>query len=61
MEFTYIWCSRPGGYDTGYTIIPVSRFIGRRELWKGAWDYDKMMTTLERVTAATGIKDKDIL
>ena len=61
MEFTYIWCSRPGGYDTGYTIIPVSRFIGRRELWKGAWDYDKMMTTLERVTASTGIKDKDIL
>lgn len=61
LEFTYIWCSRPGGYDNGYTIIPVSRFIGRKEMWKGGWDYDKMMTTLERVMDATGIKDKDIL
>lgn len=61
LEFTYIWCSRPGGYDDGYTIIPVSRFIGRREMWKGGWDYDKMMATLKRVMETTGIKDKDIL
>lgn len=60
-EYTYIWCSRPGGYDNGYTIIPVSSFIGKRDMWLGAWDYDKMMTTLERVMNATGIKDKDIL
>ena len=60
MEFTYIWCSRPGGFDNGYTIIPVNRFIGKKDLWKGGWDYDKMMTTLERVMKATGIKDKDI-
>ncbi len=59
-EYTYIWCSRPGGYDNGYTIIPVSRFIGKRDMWLGAWDYDKMMTTLERVMNATEIKDKDI-
>ena len=60
MEFTYIWCSRPGGFDNGYTIIPVNRFIGKKDLWKGGWDYDKMMTTLERVMNATEIKDKDI-
>lgn len=59
-EYTYIWCSRPGGFDNGYTIIPVNRFIGKKDLWKGGWDYDKMMTTLERVMKATGIKDKDI-
>lgn len=60
VEFTYIWCSRPGGFDDGYTILPVGRFIGRKELWKGTWDYDKMMATLERIMNATGIKDKDI-
>lgn len=61
LEFTYIWCSRPGGFNNGYTIIPVGSFIGKRHLWQGGWDYDKMMATLERVMNETGIKDKDIL
>ena len=61
LEFTYIWCSRPGGFDNGYTVIPVGDFIGKRHLWQGGWDYDKMMATLERVMNETGIKDKNIL
>ena len=28
IRFTYLWCSRPGGYGTSYTIIPIKHFIG---------------------------------
>lgn len=57
LEFTYLWCSRPGGYDDSYTVIPVVEFTGRREEWKGASDYDKMIETYRRVSDITGIKD----
>lgn len=59
LEVTYLWCSRPGGYSTGYTVIPVKEFIGRRDAWNGAWDYDKMMETYRRVKLVTGIEDQE--
>lgn len=57
LEFTYIWCSRPGGYNGSYTVIPVKRFIGRRDIWTGTYDYDRMLETYNRVKEKTGIKD----
>ena len=57
MEFTYIWCSRPGGYNSSYTVIPVKKFIGKRERWTGTYDYDKMIDTYNHVKEKTGIKD----
>jgi len=57
-EFDYIWCSRPGGFNDRYTILPVKDFLGREDLWKGRFDYDKMVRTLQRVSETTGIKDK---
>ena len=61
LEFTYLWCSRPGGFNDSYTVIPVEDYIGRRDEWKGPWDYDKMVGTYGRVREITGIKDiKDI-
>lgn len=57
LEFTYLWCSRPGGYGDSYTVLPVADYLGKRELWKGGWDYDKMTATYERVMEATGIKE----
>ncbi len=48
-EPTWLWCSRPGGFNSSYTVIPIEEYIGRKEEWAGAWDYDKMMTTYERV------------
>ena len=57
LELTFLWCSRPGGFNDSYTVVPVARYIGRRELWKGAWDYDKMMQTYSRVSQITGITD----
>ena len=47
--FKYLWCSLPGGYNKGYTVIPVEDFIGKRELWHGKWDYDKMINTYNRI------------
>lgn len=57
LEFTYIWCSRPGGYNGSYTVIPVKKFIGKRDLWTGVYDYDKMIDTYNHVKDKTGIKD----
>ncbi len=57
LEFTYLWCSRPGGYSDSYTIIPVADFAGRRDEWKNGWDYDRMMETYRHVSKVTGIKD----
>lgn len=48
-ELTWLWCSRPGGYADGYCVIPVEDFIGTRESWTGKWEYDKMVSTYEKV------------
>ena len=49
MEPTITWCSRPGGFGTGYAVIPVESQIGKRDEWLGGWEYDKMVTTYERI------------
>lgn len=56
-EFTYLWCSRPGGYTDTYMVLPVREFIGSRESWTGKWEYDKMIGTYYDVMSETGIKD----
>ena len=57
VKFTCLWCSRPGGLTSSYTVIPVKEFIGKKELWKGGWEYDKMISTYERVLKITGVED----
>ena len=49
LKFTHLWCSRPGGLTDSYTVIAIDKFIGKRHLWGNTWDYDKMITTYERV------------
>lgn len=45
-ELTWLWCSRPGGYDKDdYMVIPIEEYIGRRDEWTGTYDYDKMVNT----------------
>ena len=56
-RYKYLWCSRPGGFCSSYTVLPVSEFIGTRESWQGPWEYDKMISTYERVKNATGIEE----
>ena len=56
-ELKYLWCSRPGGFNSRYTVVPVEDYIGRREEWEGPWDYDKMIRTYRRVLKETGLND----
>ena len=44
-----LWCSRPGGYGDVYTVLPVKDFIGKREEFRGSWNYDRMMDTYNRL------------
>lgn len=57
IDLTYLWCSRPGGYSDSYTVIPIKSYIGKRDMWKGEWDYDKMVSSYKRVQEITGIED----
>ena len=53
MELDYLWCSRPGGFNGCYTVIPVAEYIGKKALWQNSYDYDKMISTYERVRKET--------
>ena len=57
IKFTYLWCSRPGGYTSSYTVLPVKEFIDKKNQWTGTWDYDKMVSTYNRVKDIIGIED----
>lgn len=48
-EYELLWCSRPGGYCSKYTVLPIERFIGTRDSWHGPWEYDKMIETRKRI------------
>lgn len=56
-EYTFLWCSRPGGFNNSYTVIPIRDFIGREDLWDNTWDYQRMISSYERVKKETGIND----
>ncbi len=55
LELDYLWCSRPGGYDNTYTVIPVKEFMDRSSKWSNPADHWKMVDTYNRVSKATGI------
>lgn len=55
-ELTFLWCSRPGGFNNGYTVIPIEEYMDRRDMWQSDWDYLNMVETYERVKKATGIE-----
>lgn len=59
LEYTYLWSSRPGGYGSHYTILPVKDQIGKSSDWMGKWEYDKMISTYNRVLKETGVKDTE--
>lgn len=48
-DYELLWCSRPGGYSSKYTVLPVERFIGTRDSWHGPWEYDRMIETRKRI------------
>jgi hypothetical protein len=56
LELTFLWCSRPGGFNGSYTVIPVEEYIEKRELWQNDRDYVNMVETYRRVKKTTGIE-----
>ena len=57
-EVTYLWCSLPGRLRENYTTVAVKDYIGKREIWKNGYDYDKMIKTYTHVKSVTGVTDK---
>ncbi len=48
-ELIWLWCSRPGGFDSHYTVIPVADYSDRRDLWQNPADHDRMLATWKRL------------
>lgn len=57
LQFTYLWCSRPGGFSDSYTVVPIKDYLDKKHLWKGSHDYEKMVTTYNRVRKTIKIDD----
>ena len=49
IEYTWLWCSRPGGFRDDYTVIPIEQYIDSKDQWLGQWEYDKMINTYNRI------------
>lgn len=43
------WCSRPGGYDDRYTVLPLKDFINNPESFRNRYNHEKMKQTYERL------------
>lgn len=56
-EYEWLWCSRPGGYCDSYCVLKVKEMMGRRSEWKNPSDYDKMISTYERIIVTSRLKD----
>ena len=49
IEYTWLWCSRPGGYGTDYIVVPIEDQIDNKSQWYGQWEHEKMMAAYSRV------------
>lgn len=45
----WLWCSRAGGFEKNYTILPVEDFKNRRNDFCNPADYDRMMQEYRRL------------
>lgn len=44
-----LWCSRPGGLNDKYTVIPVEEYLDKEKEFIGKWNYEKMSNTYKRL------------
>lgn len=49
LEAVPVWCSRPGGYGDGYTVLSVREFLDRKEEFRSGYNYTKMKDTYNRL------------
>ncbi|MCD8207887.1 MAG: CapA family protein [Bacteroidales bacterium] len=59
-EYTFTWCSLPGRLTNCHTTIPVRDWLNRRDEWENPADYDKMLSTYERILGTSGIQLQDL-
>ena len=56
-ELTFLWCSRPGGYNGSYTVLPVVENMSGKAEWQNPYDHKNMVRTYRRVLEKTGIEE----
>ena len=52
----FLWCTKAGMIDDGYSVVPVEEYAGHPEVWKVPGDYEKMMSTYDSVRKRLGLK-----
>ncbi len=57
LRYTLTWCSLPGGLTDCHATVPVREMLGRRDEWLNPSDYDKMVSTYNRIQSTSGIHE----
>lgn len=55
--YDFTWCSLAGNLSDNYKVIKVKDYIGKKEMWKRGFEYDKMINTYNSVKKETNIDD----
>lgn len=55
LEFTWLWCSRPGGFCDDFIVVPVEEYADKDEEWLDIQDHRKMMRTYNSVKDKTDL------
>lgn len=53
MELIPIWASLKGGFEKGYTILPIREFLDKEDQFLQGDDYKEMKNTFERLEKIT--------
>ena len=56
-DYTFTWTSLPGRLGKRHCTVKVKDYLGKREKWKTAGEYDKMVSTYYNIKRLTGIED----
>lgn len=53
---TWLWCSPDGGLTDNYALVRYDEYVGKRDSWIDASDYDKMVMEYKKISKATGLE-----
>ncbi len=56
-EYELTWCSLPGKLTDCHVTIPVRNWLERRSEWTTPSDYDKMLSTYNRILRTSGLSN----
>ncbi len=57
IQLEYLWCSRAGHKESGFTTVVVKNEEGRRDEWARPQDYDNMLSTCRRIERTIKINE----